>query len=350
MLTCIDVFSKYAWAIPLKNKSSKSVVAAFEHLFGDRRPANLQTDKGTEFLNAPTQELLKKNRINFYTTENDDVKASVVERFNRTLKTKMWKYFTFKGTHRYVDVLNDLLHSYNNTFHRTIKMSPSEVNRNNESDIRKTINKPKEKPKWLLKLGDRVRISKTRRQFKKGYLPNWSDELFTVAVRHPTDPPTYEIDDYDKERVKGKFYELELQKVSKADDVYKVESIFKNEKKKRKERILRKVVRLSRKIQFLGIRYKNDMTEETFRIPSIDGEHSTRSNWNVFGSKIPKEEFTFFAQVVLIYIVCITCIINLSIGNGNSNLWTSLLSGSLGYILPSPKLRKHVAVLPHSPQ
>ena len=84
LLTCIDVFSKYAWAIPLKNKSSKSVVAAFELLFVDRRPANLQTDKGTEFLNAPTQELFKENRINFYTTENDDVKASVVERFNRT--------------------------------------------------------------------------------------------------------------------------------------------------------------------------------------------------------------------------------------------------------------------------
>ena len=236
LLTCIDVFSKYAWAIPLKNKSSKSVVAAFELLFGDRRPANLQTDKGTEFLNAPTQELFKENRINFYTTENDDVKASVVERFNRTLKSKMWKYFTFKGTHRYVDVLNDLLHSYNRTFHRTIKMSPSEVNRNNESEIRKTIYKPKQKPKWLLNLGDRVRISKTRRQFKKGYLPNWSDELFTVAVRHPTDPPTYEIDDYDKERVKGKFYELELQKVSKTDDVYKVESILKTRNRKgRKE-------------------------------------------------------------------------------------------------------------------
>ena len=92
------------------------------------------------------------------------------------------------------------------------------------------------------------------------------------------------------------------------------------------------------------------MTEETFRIPSIDGDQSTRSNWNVFGNKIPKEEFLFFAQVVLIYIVCITCIINLSIGNGNSNLWTSLLSGSLGYISPSPKLRKYVAVLPDSSQ
>ena len=111
-------------------------------------------------------------------------------------------------------------------------MSPSEVNRNNESEIRETIYKPKEKPKWLLNLEDRVRISKTRRQFKKSYLPNWSDELFTVAVRHPTDPPTYEIDDYDKEHVKEEFHELELQKVSKADDVYEVESILKTRKRK----------------------------------------------------------------------------------------------------------------------
>ena len=189
----------------LKNKSSESVVAAFELIFGDRRPANLQTDKGTEFVNAPTQELFKENRINFYTTENDDVKANVVERFNRTLKSEMWKYFTFKRTHRYVDVFNDLLHSYNHTFHRTMKMSTSEVNRNNETEIRKTIYKPKQTPKWSLKLGERIRICETRRQFKKNYMPNRSHELFTVAVRHPTDPPTYEIDDYDKERVKGNF-------------------------------------------------------------------------------------------------------------------------------------------------
>ena len=136
LLTCIDGFSKYAWTIPLKKKSSESVVAAFTLLFGDWNPANSQTDKGTEFINAPTQKLFKENRINFYTTENDDVKASVVERFIRTLKSKMWLYFTFKGTHRYVDFLNDLLHSYNNRYHRTIKMSPSEANRNNESEIR----------------------------------------------------------------------------------------------------------------------------------------------------------------------------------------------------------------------
>ena len=90
------------------------------------------------------------------------------------------------------------------------------------------------------------------------------------------------------------------------------------------------------------------MTEQTFHISESDGEQSSRSNWNVFGNKIPKEEIVFFTQVILIYIVCVTCLINLSIGNGNSNLWTSLLSGSLGYLLPAPKLRKHESVLSHT--
>ena len=92
-------------------------------LFEKRKAANLQTDKGTEFVNAPAQKLFEENRINFYTTENDDVKAIVVERFNRTLKSKMWKYFTYKSIHQYVDVLNDLLHSYNNTYYGTMKLA-----------------------------------------------------------------------------------------------------------------------------------------------------------------------------------------------------------------------------------
>ena len=107
------------------------------------------------------------------------------------------------------------------------------------------------------------------------------------------------------------------------------------------------MVRISRQIQLLGYRFKKDMTEEVFHIPESDGERSSRSNWNVFGNKIPKEEIVFFFQVILIYIVCVACIINLSIGSGNGNLWTSLLSGSLGYLLPAPKLRRHESVLSH---
>ena len=189
LLTVIEVFSKVAWAIPLKIKSSASLVEAFSNLFQHRKPAHLQTDKGTEFLNSGAQKLFKEHKINFYTSQNEDIKAAVIERFNCTLKTKMWKYFTHKNTMKYIDVLDDLLHSYNNTFHRTIKMAPSEVTAQNEENIRRTLYRPKAKLVWKFEFGDKVRISRGKREFKKGYLPSWTDEIFTIASRHPSDPP-----------------------------------------------------------------------------------------------------------------------------------------------------------------
>ena len=90
-----------AWAVPLKNKTGQTLTEAFSTLFQQRKPAHLQTDEGTEFLNSSVQKLIKEYKINFYTSANEDVKAAVVERFNRTLKTKMWNYFTHKNTMRY---------------------------------------------------------------------------------------------------------------------------------------------------------------------------------------------------------------------------------------------------------
>ncbi len=98
LLTVIDVLSKFAWAVPLKRKDSKSVAEAFDSIFAaqGRQPMKLNTDKGSEFVNATVQRKLREIDIQFYTTQNKDIKASVVERFNRTLKSKMWKYFTHK--------------------------------------------------------------------------------------------------------------------------------------------------------------------------------------------------------------------------------------------------------------
>ena len=235
LLTCIDVFSKYAWVLPLKSKTGSALTEAFSKLLDDRHPAHLQTDKGTEFLNKSFQSLLLKNAILFYTTENTDTKASVVERFNRTLKTKMWKYFTYKNTHRYIDVLQDLVHSYNNTYHRSIDMTPSQVSIENEDIIRKRLYGEKKRPaKWKYKVGDNVRISKARMAFKKGYLPSWTDEIFTIAARIPSDPITYELTDLNDEKLKGKFYEEELQHILKEDDVYKIEKVLKTRKRGRK--------------------------------------------------------------------------------------------------------------------
>ena len=179
----------------------------------------VQSDKGTEFLNSTFQSMLKRRGIKFYTSENEDLKASVVERFNRTLKTKMYRYFTYKNTRRYVDVLDDMLHSYNNTYHRSIGMTPAEVNVDNEHIVRKRLYPIKSKShKWKYEVGDRVRIAMQKRPFRKGYLGDWSHEIFEIKSRLPTVPVTYELVDLAGESIKGRFYNQELQKVAKSDD------------------------------------------------------------------------------------------------------------------------------------
>jgi len=91
LLMCIDVFSKYAWSVPLKTKTGREVASAFETILEERKCTFLQGDKGAEWLNAPFQELLRRHGIKFYSSENDDIKASVVERLNRTIKGRMWR-------------------------------------------------------------------------------------------------------------------------------------------------------------------------------------------------------------------------------------------------------------------
>jgi len=140
LLTCIDVFSKKAWFVPLLSKTGGHVTEAFEKILesgGDRQM--LHTDKSSEFVNSSFQQMLKRHNIFFYTSKNEDIKAAIMERFNRTLKTKMYHYFTFKNTWRYIDVLQDLVDSYNPTRHRFIGMSPDEVTVANEAMVRSRL-------------------------------------------------------------------------------------------------------------------------------------------------------------------------------------------------------------------
>ena len=192
LLTVIDVFSKRAWCIPLKSKSAASLVAAFRRLLNDvnnNRPTTLQTDKGSEFLNRPLQRLLKEYGVHHFATHNEETKASVVERFNRSLKTRMWRYFTKKQTIRYVDALQDFVRSYNDSYHRSIGMAPSAVNGANQETVWQRLygHDGGGTPKY--RVGDRVRISKAKRHFEKGYMANWTEELFTIVDAHRSDPP-----------------------------------------------------------------------------------------------------------------------------------------------------------------
>ena len=179
------------------------------------------------------QKFLRENNIDFFTV-NSGLKASVVERFNRTFKNKMYKYFTAKNTLSYIDVLPKLVKSYNNTYHRSIKMKPSQVTKSNEAKVRDTLysNDVDKHVRYKFQVGDRVRISKVKRMFEKSYLPNFTEEMFTVYKRFARQVPVYKLKDDAGEILDGTFYEAELQKVIKEDDVYRVEKVLRQQKRK----------------------------------------------------------------------------------------------------------------------
>ena len=233
LLTVIDVFSKYGWIIPLKTKTGSEVADAFRTLFANNKPpAKLWTDKGTEFYNVNVKKVLNENNVSLYSTENEE-KSSVVERWNRTMKTNMWKYFTANNTHTYIDVLQRLVDKYNTTYHHSIKCTPSEARKPEkyahvfEALFGKVNREKKKVPKFHV--GDRVRISKKKKQFEKGFTPNWTEEVFVIDQVKDTKPPTYVIKDLRGEAVKGTFYEAELQ--ASKQEVYRVEKVLRKRTK-----------------------------------------------------------------------------------------------------------------------
>ena len=214
LLAVIDVFSKYGWLIPLKNKTGVTVSEAFKTLFEERKPKFIWSDKGSEFYNKQVKELLKESNIKLYSTENEE-KSSVVERWIGTMKQRMFKYFTAHDTTKYYDILDELVSDYNNTVHSSIKMTPVEASKlENESTVYENLYPEKEeekinKPKF--KVGDRVRIAKLKSKFEKGYTTRWRREIFVIEEVLNTDPVTYKVKDLKDEEVKGSFYEQELQ-------------------------------------------------------------------------------------------------------------------------------------------
>ncbi|XP_067030741.1 uncharacterized protein [Acropora muricata] len=229
LLTCLDILSKYAWVVPLKTKTGSELVKAFTKIFQQgRKPDKLQTDAGTEFKNKTFQTFLKQHHVHHFVTYNE-TKAQVVERFNRTLKQMMWRLFTTGSSYHYLDKINDMVNgNYNQTFYRSIKMKPSEVTAMNSQQVWRTIyGKQSSSVNYKFKVGDQVKISKHKRVFEKSYLPNWSEETFTVAQRIARGPPVYKLKELDGELIKGTFYETELQKVIEPKDhLFRVEKVL----------------------------------------------------------------------------------------------------------------------------
>ncbi len=231
LLTCIDCFSRYAWVKPIKNKTGLEIVRVLEEIFQESVCKRLQTDKGKEYLNKHVRELLKKYNVELWTT-NSEMKAAMVERFNRTMKTRMYKYFTANNTKRYVDVLPKLISGYNNTVHSSINMAPANVLKPiDELKIRqKLYGKPSTPKIYKYHVGDYVRISKARRQFKKGYLLNWTEEVFINYSRtNSAGISTYNLKDFNEEKIEGAFYEKELQRIQLPEE-FRIEKVLRKKK------------------------------------------------------------------------------------------------------------------------
>ena len=173
------------------------------------------------------KELLEKNKVILYSTENEE-KSSVAERWNRTIKRNMWKYFTANNTYKYLDILPALVDKYNNTYHHSIKCTPKEAREpKNYIHVLQALygntSKLAKNPKFHT--GDRVRIMKKKKMFEKGFTPNWTEELFTIAKVKKTKPPTYTIKYVKGEEIHGTFYQPELQKTKQT--IYRIEKILK---------------------------------------------------------------------------------------------------------------------------
>ena len=221
LLCVIEIFSKYAWVVPLKDEKDISIVKAFQSILkqSNRNPNKIWVDKGSEFYNAYFKKWLQDNNIVMYSTHNEG-NSVVAERFIRTLKCKIYKYMTSISKNVYIDKLDDIVDKYNNTYHTTIKMKPTDVKDNTYTNADKEINN--KDPKF--KVGDHVRISKYKNIFAKGYMPNWSEEVFVIKEVKNTLPWTYAINNLNGEEITGTFYEKELQKTNQEE--FRIEKVI----------------------------------------------------------------------------------------------------------------------------
>jgi hypothetical protein len=225
-LICIDVLSKYGWCQPLKNKKPQTVYVALEKIMQEsgRRPVRICTDRGLEFSPSFFTKPLDENyQIRHFYAPNSDVKAAVVERYARTVKERLWKYFTKTGSLRWLEALPKIVDAVNHTVTRTHGLRPIDVNQENEGLVWiKLYGKELKKRKLGLNqrpfkfdVGDQVRIAIQKKTLEKGYMPNFTLEIFEVTERRGGPQPHLYLvkSSEDGEQIEGTFYEQELVRV-----------------------------------------------------------------------------------------------------------------------------------------
>ena len=244
ILMCIDVFSKKGFAEPIKTKKSPSIIPALKRIFQERKPMYISFDSGGEFVSAVMKDFFRKEGIFSFAYRNENTKAATVERYNRTILSRLYRYFTYARSYRYLDILPKIIESYNHSYHRSIKTSPNNVTKENESKIWHTLYDDlrfAEKIKPVFVVGDTVRLARKRGVFDKGYTEQWTEELFTISQVHLTNPPVYSVKDFKNEEILGRFYAQELQKVENKKE-FLIEKILGSRKQGRRKEVLVKWV------------------------------------------------------------------------------------------------------------
>ena len=229
IFTNIDIFSKYSWSFPLKTKTIKDIKPCFQKIFKERKPKFIWSDQESSFFSKEMLNFFEDNNVKIYHTYSN-LKAVIIERFNRSLRELMMKEFVKNNNTVWYNILPKLIKTYNNRYHRTIKMRPIDVNKSNEKHIKNTVynyNIINKKPKY--KIYDLVRISLKRRQLFDKSTGNikWSEGLFKIYKINKSNVISYQIKDMNNEIIKGIFYEKELQLTKNTTGEYIIEKILK---------------------------------------------------------------------------------------------------------------------------
>ena len=234
IFTNIDIFSKYAWSFPLKTKTIKEIKSCFQKIFNERKPKYIWSDQESAFFSKEMLQFFKDNNVKIYYTHSD-LKAVIIERFNRSLRELMMKSFVKNNNTVWYNILPDLINTYNNRYHQTIKMRPKNINKLNEKHIKNTVYNydiTNKKPKF--KVNDLVRISLKRRTLFDKPTGNikWSKQLYKIYKINKSNVITYQLKDMNNEIIKGQFYTKELQSTKNTTGEYIIEKILKTDKDK----------------------------------------------------------------------------------------------------------------------
>jgi len=229
LLVIIDIMSRFAWVRPLRDKRGTTVASAMKSILDEGRvPKKLQTDQGKEFVNSDFKKLMDDYGIHFFTTTDDSIKCALAERFNRTLRERIYRYLYHGNTNRYIDMLPEIVHSYNNSYHRVLKMSPASVTEENITQILQNLKnkKPIDEPRSDFNVGDFVRISRKKGTFEKGATSGWTEEIFKISRKKKTPRKyVYRLVDLKDEPITSIFYPEELTLVDEPR-VFRVEKII----------------------------------------------------------------------------------------------------------------------------